>query len=122
MKPLTIGIILAVYALIMWIMVMMVFKRGYRDWKANRPEKLREARARVMDRRVEPDRALGDRFYITIEYDGRQQEFEVMEAIYASSRVGVSGTLHLRGGKFEDFEPRPEGEGWDEIYGRMVKK
>lgn len=124
MNPLTIGIILAIYAFIMWIMVMMVFKRGYRDWKANRPEKLHEARARVMDRRTEanPDAVRGDRYYLTLEYDGRQQEFEVIEAIYTSSRVGQAGTLHLRGGRFEDFEPRPEGEGWDEIYSRMVKK
>ena len=121
MSPLTIGIALAIYAILMWIMVMLVWHRGYREWKANRPEKLLEVQAKVMDRRRE-EHPQGDLHYLTIEYDGRQREFEVIEAIYASSRAGQSGTLHLRGDKFEDFEPQPEGEGWEDIYRRMVKK
>lgn len=104
----------------MWIMVGWVLKRGYREYKANQPEKLREMRARVMDRRL--DESTG-RHYLTFELDGgRQQEFEVIEAIYTVSRVGQAGKLVLRGGRFEDFEHEPEGQGWDEIYDRMVKK
>lgn len=97
----------------------MVWQRGYREWKANRPEKLRETRARVMDRRRDES---PERYFLTLEHDGRQQEFEVAEAVYTASRVGQTGTLYLRGGKFEDFEPHPEADGWDEIYDRMVRK
>lgn len=100
---------------------MLVWQRGYREWKASRPVKLHEIQAGIMDRRKD-ESPQGARYYLTIEYDGRQQEFEVIEAIYVSSRTGQRGTLHLRGDKFEDFEPRPEGEGWEDIYRKMVKK
>ena len=119
MNPLTLGILLTVYAVIVWLMVMMIWQRGYREWKSNRTERLREVPAKVLDRRSE--QASG-RFYLTLEYGGRQGDFEVLEAIYASARVGQLGILTLRGEKFEDYEPRPEGEGWTDIYDRMVKK
>jgi hypothetical protein len=120
MNPFTIGIALAIYALIMWIMVAMVLRRGYREYRANRPEKLSETRARVMDRRL--DESTG-RLYLTFELDtGRQREFEVIEAIYTASRVGQAGVLHLRADRFEDFEHQPEDQGWNEIYDRMVRK
>lgn len=126
MDKLTIGILLAVYTLILWILVFWVWRKGYREWKANQADRRREFAARVVDKRaasVSGDKADAHELehWVTFEYAGRQVEFKVDSTVHSSVRIGQEGTLRLRGEQFEEFIAKSEGEQADEIYRRMVK-
>ena len=126
MTRLTIGILLAVYALILWVLVIWVCRKGYREWKANRAIRLREFRARVVDKRAVPVSGGGigaqnSEYSVTFEYAGRQVEFKVDPSVHSAVRVGQEGTLRLRGERFEEFVPKSEADRADDIYRRMVK-
>ena len=126
MNDIIIGIILAVYALILWVLVFWVWRKGHREWKANRANRLREFRARVVDKRAVP--ASGGKVdahdlehWVMFEYAGRQAELEVDPTVHSAVRVGQEGTLRLRGERFEEFVPKSEADRADDIYRRMVK-
>ena len=126
MTKLTIGILLAVYALILWILVLWVLRKGHREWKANRANRLREFRARVVDKRAAPVSGGGigaqnSEYSVTFEYAGRQADFKVDPTVHSAVRIGQEGTLRLRGEQFEEFIAKSEGEQADDIYRRMVK-
>lgn len=130
MSPLTLGIILAVYALVMWVVVFLVWARGYREWKANRAARPWQVKASVVAKRevassgrpadasieVEPAKQ-----FVTFGLEGRQKELQVPASTYPTVEVGQEGTLYLRGEQFEEFEPKMEGEDADDVYRRMVK-
>ncbi len=130
MSPLTVGIILAVYALIMWLVVFFVWARGYREWKANRAARLWHTEARVVAKRevaasdelseIAAKARVGDRL-VTFRFGARQKEFRVPASTYSAVRIGQEGTLYLRGGRFEGFEPKAEGEDVEGVYRRVVR-
>ncbi len=123
----TLGIVLAVYALILWILVFFVWHKGYREWKANRANRVREFRARVVGRRERSGGGQGEQagpapeYLVTFEFHGDQREFEVGPTIYEAVRIGHQGTLYLRGQQFETFEPKTEAEEAEDVYRRMLK-
>jgi hypothetical protein len=119
----TIGIALAVYAIILWAFLFFVWHKGYREWKANRANRLRKFRARVVDRResaVSESTVKAVESYVTLEYQGRQQEFKVETEVYDASRIGREGSLYLRGGRFEAFDLKSEDEEAEDVYRKMV--
>jgi len=118
MKWLIIGIALGIYALILWIVIYFVFRRGYREWKRNQASRPAEFAARVMDKRASSG---GDERFITFEYRNRQVELRVEPSVYDSIRIGQEGILTLVGGEFQGFIPRSASDQADEIYRRMVK-
>lgn len=107
------GIFLAVYALILWAVLFFVWRKGYREWKQNRANRIRRFPARVMDKR--------DADLILFEFAGREREFKVSQTTYQAVRIGQEGTLILKGSLFEAFEPKSDIERADETYRRMVK-
>lgn len=120
----TIGIILAVYALILWILLFFVWRKGYQEWKSNRADRVRTYRARVVDRREDstPAQEPAVRYCVTFEFRGLQREFEVGAQTYAEARIGEEGILRMRGERFESFEPKSVGERTDEVLRKMMKR
>ena len=116
MSPITIGLILGIYALLMWVMVFYVFHKGFKEWKSNRIERVQKFHAKVMDRRESSG------YMVTFDYAGRQKEFAVGPEVYEVARIGQEGSLYLRGESFEGFQPKSESEKADDVYGRMVKR
>lgn len=121
-----IGSILGIYALILWIVVFFAWRKGYKEWKANRANRVHKLHAKVLDRRenvvpVSPQTEPTMEYMVLFEFDGRQKEFKTDSKVYDMARVGQEGILYLRGGQFENFEPKSESEKADEVYGRMVK-
>lgn len=112
------GIALGIYALLLWIIVLTVWRKGYREWKENQANRLCEYDAKVVDKR---SLRAGEECYVMFEYRNRQVEHPVSKAMHDSVRVGQEGTLRIRGGAFEDFIPRPETDRADDIYRRMVR-
>lgn len=107
------SIFLIVYALALWVILFFVWRKGYREWRANRANRIRRFPARVMDKReVE---------LVLFEFARRQREFKVDQVTYQAVRAGMEGTLVLKGHQFEAFEPKSEEERADETYRRMVK-
>ena len=123
----TLGIVIAVYALILWVLLFFVWRKGYQEWRANRAHRLRKFDARVVDKREssESERAgetePAPEHLITFEFGGSRREFKVEPAVYADLRVGEEGTLQLRGAGFESFEPKSTGDRAEDVYRRMVK-
>lgn len=113
----TIGIFIGIYSLILWVVIFFVWHKGYKEWKENRANRVREYIAHVLDKR---ETEAGER-YILFGFDGRQVEFPVESSVYTALKVGEDGTLSLRGGRFESFEPKTQAEREDEIFRRMVK-
>lgn len=109
----TLGIFLIVYALALWVILFFVWRKGYREWKANRANRIRRFPARVMDKRE------GE--LVLFEHRGAQKEIKVDQSTFQAVRAGMEGTLVLKGDQFEAFEPKSEGERADETYRRMVK-
>ena len=109
----TLGIFLIIYALALWVALIFVWRKGYREWKANRATRIRKFLARVMDKRS------GD--LVLFEYQGRQREFKVDRDTHQALRVGQDGSLFLKGDEFEAFEPKSDIDRADETYRRMVK-
>lgn len=109
----TLGIFLTVYALALWVILFLVWRKGYREWKANRATRIRHYPAQVMDKR--------DGNLVLFEYQNRQRELKVDPATYQAVRAGHEGTLFLKGDRFEAFEPKSEMERADETYRRIVK-
>lgn len=120
----TIGIAVGVYALILWVLVMFVWHKGYKEWKANRMNRVHSHGARVLDKR-EPKRVgiveTSPERLVLFEFGGRQVELSVPSAVYESLRVGDEGTLQLRGKRFESFEQKSQDERADDLYRRMLK-
>ena len=122
----TMGVVLGLYALVLWILLIFAWRRGYQEWKTNRANRLRKFEARVMDKR-EVTRAEDLRGQPTVEhlvafeFGGRQEEFGVEARIYLTARVGQEGTLRLKSGKFTSFEPKSADEETGDVYRRMVK-
>jgi hypothetical protein len=113
----TFAIIMGVYALILWVLLLWVWHKGYQEWKSNRANRVRNHDARVMDKR---DASPGP--FILFEYSGIQKEFMVPRDIFNELRIGQEGTLRLKGGKtFASFAPKSESERADDIYRRVVK-
>ena len=126
MTKLTLGILIAVYALILWVLVFWVCRKGYREWKASQANRLREFRARIVDKGAASLSGSGigaqnSEYSVTFEYAGRQVDFKVDPSVHSAVRIGQEGTLRLRGDRFEEFIAKSEGEQADEIYRRMVK-
>ena len=127
MSPLVISIVLVVYALILWVMVFFVWHKGYREWQANRADRLRKFEARVMDRReaIASTKNLQKEptteYLVAFEFAGRQRELKVGPDAYPAMRVGQEGTLYLRGDRFEAFEPKQGSDQMEEVYRKMVK-
>ena len=115
----TLGIALGIYALILWIVLLFIFRKGYKEWKQNRASRLLEFPARVVDKRASSES--GPDGFVTFEYRGRQEEFSVPRPVHDSVRIGQEGILQLRRGAFEGFIPRSETDRADDIYRRMVK-
>lgn len=109
----TLGIFLVIYALVLWVILFLVWRKGYREWKATRAERLRQFPARVMDTR--------DGKLILFEYAGRQRELEVNPTTYEGIRIGMEGVLVLKGDRFQAFEPKSDMQRADEAYRRIVK-
>ena len=107
------GIFLIVYALALWVILLWVWRKGYREWKENRANRIRRFHALVADKRE------GE--LVMFEYRNRRQEFKVDHAIYQAVRIGMEGTLFLKGHQFEAFESKSDMERADETYRRMVK-
>lgn len=128
MDPWKVGLALAVYALILWVVLFMAWRKAYQEWRENRASRLMKHHARVMDRRErirptsDPAAPPSLEHYALFEYEGRQQEFKVDPSIYEIARVGQEGFLYMRGGRFEAFEPKSEGQKADDVYHRIVKR
>jgi len=106
-------IFLAVYALILWGVLFFVWRKGYREWKANRANRIRRFPARVMDKRESE--------LVLFEFSSRQREIKVDKSTYQAVRTGQEGILVLKGDQFEAFEPKSDIDRADETYRRMVK-
>jgi hypothetical protein len=114
MDGMTIGLLLAVYALILWVLVFWVWQRGYREWKKNLARRPRAFRARVSAKRE--DKAEGEResaYFVTFESTWARKEYRVSPSAYADLQIGRVGTLHVAGDRFEDFVPQPTDEKWE---------
>ncbi|MDH7481189.1 MAG: DUF2500 family protein [Armatimonadota bacterium] len=126
MKLFIIGILIALYVVILWVLVFFALRRGYREWREGRSTRFRRVPACVMDKRraSEYSDAVGQpisRYFITFKYEGEQREFEVSEEIYTSTRIGGEGVLILKSENYQTFEPKSPGDETDEVYRRMVK-
>jgi hypothetical protein len=118
----TIGIVMAVYALILWVMIFFVWHKGYKEWKTNRENRIREHRARLVNKTEAVNADGSPSYLLTFDMEGRQTSFPVDYTTYSSARIGQEGMVSLRGGRhFEAFEAKSEAERADEIYRRMVK-
>ena len=117
----TIGIALAVYALILWVLVFFVFHKGYKEWKANRANRVHKHAAGVLDKREVKGAEGAPQQCVLFAFGGRQVEFQVEPSVFSTLRVGDEGELALRGGRFESFEHKTQKERDDEIYHRMIK-
>ena len=122
----TMGVVVGLYALILWILLIFAWRRGYQEWKTNRANRLRKFEARVMDKRevTRTEDLRGQptvEHLVTFEFGGRQEEFGVDARIYLTARIGQEGTLRLKGGKFAAFEPKSADEETGDVYRRMVK-
>jgi len=122
----TLGIVLVAYAILLWLLLFFAWRRGYQEWWRNRANRLRRFSARVMDKRKSTVPAEDTKtsqvveHLVTFQFGGRQNEYEVEAPTYDAVRVGQEGTLYLKGGRFEKFEPRSESEEAEEIYRRLV--
>ena len=120
------GLILVVYAVVLWALLFFAWHRGYREWKRNRAACLQRFSARVMDRRENIVRTGGPEappvveYLITFQFNGRQSEYKVESATYNAARSGQEGTLYLRGGRFERFELKTGSEEAEDVYRRVV--
>ena len=120
------GAVLAIYAVFLWVLMFYVWRKGYREWRTNRANRLEMFSARIMDRREKmswapgPEGQSGAEQYVLFEYDGNQKEFRVDSEVYAIARIGREGTLYTRGGRFETVEPKSDDEQADELYRRVV--
>jgi hypothetical protein len=106
----------AIYAVMMWMILIWVWQRGYREWRTNVHNRLHKVHGRIVDKRE----TFHDH-WLLFEYSGHQQEFLVDQAVYNSFRVGQSGVLHFHGDSFDRFELEQHGENADDIYRRMVR-
>ena len=122
----TLGIVLIAYAILLWLLLFFAWRRGYQEWRRNRANRLRRFSAQVMDKRESTVPAEGPKtppvveYLVTFQFGGRQNEYKVEAPSYEAVRVGQEGTLYLRGGRFERFDPRSESEEAEAIYRRLV--
>lgn len=118
----TIGIFLAAYALILWVLVVFVWHKGYKEWKTNRANRVHTYRARVLDKRAPKGVAETPAPLVLFEFRGRQKEIRVAPEIFEVIKVGDEGLLRLHGdGRFDGFQSQSQDERADDIYRRMVK-
>lgn len=123
----TLGIVLLVYALVLWIILLFVWRKGFREWRANCANRPRKFSAKVVGKRERPgareaeETESAPEYLVTFEFGGRQGEFVVEPATYAAARIGQEGTVYLRGQRFEFFDPKSEAEEAEDVYRRMVK-
>lgn len=111
-----VGIVLGIYALALWaLLISCAWRWGFKEWKANRSQRLERAQAKLLDKREESGKC-----YLYFEFAGRQKEFEVDAETYAANRIGQQGTLHLKGGAFASFEQSSASDVADGVYQRMV--
>ena len=122
----TLGVVLVIYAVILWALLFFAWRRGYQEWKRNRAAGLQKFSARVLDRRENilpskgPEAPPAVEHLLTLQFDGRQSEYKVESATYEAARVGQEGTLYLKGGRFERFEPKSGSEQAEDVYRRVV--
>ncbi|HUV05220.1 MAG TPA: DUF2500 family protein [Armatimonadota bacterium] len=122
----TLGVILVIYAVILWMLLFFAWRRGYQEWKRNRAGRLQRFSARVIETRenILPSKGSEARpaveRLLTFQFDGRQGEYKVESATYEAARVGQEGTLYLSSGRFERFEPKSGSEEAEDVYRRVV--
>lgn len=120
------GIFLAIYALLLWVLLFFVWRKGYDEWKVNRANRVQELQARVLDKREnvvteDPQAGRVTEFLVLFEFGSRQREYKVDSSLYTATRVGQEGTVRLRGGRFESFEAKSESERAEDLYRRLMK-
>ncbi|MDI6828443.1 MAG: DUF2500 family protein [Armatimonadota bacterium] len=127
MKLFTIGILIAIYVVILWVLLFFALRQGYREWRSVRSSRISRIPACVKDKRQasvydETGNQPLLRYFVTFEFEGKQKEFEVSELNYSSTRIGGEGMLILRAEEYQAFEPMSPGDEADEVYRRMVKR
>ncbi|MHB1455909.1 MAG: DUF2500 family protein [Armatimonadota bacterium] len=117
-------IALIIYTLFMWGMIIVVFRRGYKEWRRNRDNRFYKMKASILDKREEKnttnDIESWDKL-VVFDFDGRQKEYVVTAEIFNMVRVGQHGTIHIQNQQVISFEPDVEVNKHDDLYGRMVK-
>lgn len=117
-------IALALYTLLLWSMIFIVFHRGYKEWRKNRLNRLHKAKAIIMNKHEEKNTS-GDaeswNKLILFDFNGVQKEYIVSNEIFNIARVGQSGTAHIHNQQIVSFEPDVETNHHDDLYSRMVK-
>lgn len=121
MGKLIVGILMAMWALALWIALFYAWRRAYREWKSNCANRLSTYTATVLDRRAIKTGADKIEYAVLFGFEKRQREFMVNEYVYDIARVGCEGLLHLRGGQFEAFELKPDAERAEDLYRRIAK-
>ncbi|MCL6628579.1 MAG: DUF2500 family protein [Armatimonadetes bacterium] len=121
MGKLIVGILMAIWALALWIALFYAWRRAYKEWKSNCANRLSTYTATVLDRRATKSAPDKMEYAILFEFEKRQKEFAVDEHVYNTARVGCEGLLHLRGGQFEAFELKPDAERAEDLYRRIAK-
>lgn len=117
-------IALIIYMLILWGMIFVVFRKGYKEWRMNRVNRLQKLRAVILgkreDKNTSDDVESWNRLLL-FDFNGRQVEYVVTIEIFNAARVGQKGTAHIHNQQVILFEPDIEVNSHDDIYNRMVK-
>jgi ABC-type multidrug transport system fused ATPase/permease subunit len=111
-----------IWALVLWAVMIYIWRLAYREWRSNRANRLSSYTAKVLDKRIT---TLGNNtaeYTVMFEFGKYQREFTVDEDSYNTARVGCEGILHLRGERFEAFEPITDAERAEELFRRITKK
>lgn len=121
MGKLIAGILMAVWALALWVALFYAWRRAYKEWKSNCANRLSTYTATVLDRRVIKSGPNTLEYAVLFGFEKQQKEFIVNEYVYHIARVGCQGLLHLRGGQFEAFEAKADAERAEDLYRRIAK-
>jgi hypothetical protein len=117
-------IALALYTLLLWSMIFIVFHRGYKEWRKNRINRFHKVKARIVSKHEEKNTSSDIESWnklILFDFNGKQKEYIVSSEIFNLARVGQNGTVHLHNQQVVLFEPDVESNHHDDLYNRMVK-
>ena len=117
-------IALVIYTLFLWALIFVVFRKGYKEWRTNRINRLHKLRAVIMGKR-EDKNTTGDaeswNKLVVFDFNGRQKEYVVTSEIFQMVRVGQKGVVHIHNQQVVQFEPDVEENRHDDLFNRMVK-
>ncbi len=124
MKTTIIMIALTLYVLILWGMLIYVWRKGIKEWRRNKDNKPHEYRVTVMDKREIKDTSDEPDLWqclVLFDISGRQVEYSVPLESYTGIRVGQTGMLKIENLKFQDFIPDEQKDHYEDLFDKIVK-